>query len=341
VVMVTMSVAAIPAVFRTRRSASRTKWRKVPPWVELPLYRVRLLPPLRLWIAFRVTGVTAALAGRGEEGLDPLDAVAEVVEFAPQIVPGDHVAHGQSHGRQLPGQELGVGLGLGGAQAVFGEGVLVPVLLAVLREQDQRRGVGGLGGEREVEQDEGVGVEAKRDDGDVEDDPDDHHDRLDQQVGAGAEEPGDGLAVAADGVGVEAEPRSTRRQRRRQRDAGAGCGAVFGHELRPPARRAGPCRASPPAGGDRGGRRPRPRPAGAPRRRRRGRTPGYRWPGTGSPSPPSRWGAVRTGPSPWPPRPSSTAARGAVTGCVRSPGTARSGSPSGNGPRTRGSPARR
>ena len=80
----------------------------------------------------------------------------------------------------------------------------VAVGLPVLGQQDQRRGVGGLGGERQVEQDERVGVPAQLDRDHVQRDPDDHDDRLDGEEAAGAEEPGDALGELADRVRVRA-----------------------------------------------------------------------------------------------------------------------------------------
>ena len=86
---------------------------------------------------------------------------AQLVEFVAQVVAGGDLADGQSQRGQFAGQELGVGLGLRGATAVLLQRDPVPVLLPVLRQQDQRRGVGGLGGEGQVEQDERIRVPAQ------------------------------------------------------------------------------------------------------------------------------------------------------------------------------------
>ena len=90
----------------------------------------------------------------------------------------------------------------------------VPVGLPVLRQQDQRRGVGGLGGERQVEQDERVGVPAQSDGEDVQRDPDDDDDRLDEEAG-GPDEPGDRLGEPAERLGVEPQEAADGRGRER------------------------------------------------------------------------------------------------------------------------------
>lgn len=64
-------------------------------------------------------------------------------------------------GGDLPGEELGVlQVALGALAVLLGDAVAV--VLPVLRQQDQQRGVGRLGGEGQVEQDEGVGVPGPR-----------------------------------------------------------------------------------------------------------------------------------------------------------------------------------
>ena len=78
----------------------------------------------------------------------------------------------------------------------------VAFVLAVLGQQDQRRGVRGLGGEGEVQQDERVRVPPEADGGDVDGDPHGHEDGLDDEEPAGAEEPGDALGEAAERVRV-------------------------------------------------------------------------------------------------------------------------------------------
>jgi len=75
--------------------------------------------------------------------------------------------------------------------------VLVPVGLAGLREQDQRRRVRGLEREREVEENEWVGIPAAGEGERIEDDPDDDDDRLADDVPRRAEEAGDALCAEA------------------------------------------------------------------------------------------------------------------------------------------------
>src|SRR5207344_3557225 len=100
------------------------------------------------------------------------------------------------------GEELRVGLrALSDAAVGLGLGT-VPQLLAVLGQQDQRGGVGGLGGEGQVQQDERVRVPTQGDDDDVDEDPDGDDDGLDDEEAGRAEVAGDGLAELAEGVGV-------------------------------------------------------------------------------------------------------------------------------------------
>ncbi len=183
-------------------------------------------------------------SGSASSGVEP-------AELAADEVAGGQLADGHPQRRQLAGQVLGVGPGAGRAGAVLLGLHPVAVGLPVLRQQDQRRGVGGLGGEGQVEQDERVGVPAQPDGEDVQRDPDDHDDRLDGQEAAGAEEPGD-------------RPRRTGRPRPGPA-AGSrrGCGrAPRGTSSR--VSHGGPARASPRAAGGRG-RRPRsPRRPGGP-----------------------------------------------------------------------------
>jgi hypothetical protein len=66
---------------------------------------------------------------------------------AARVVPSTSAtapAEGQPNRRQLAGQELGVGLGAIGAGAVLLQRDSIPIVLAVLRQQDQRRRVCGL-----------------------------------------------------------------------------------------------------------------------------------------------------------------------------------------------------
>ena len=91
-----------------------------------------------------------------------LQQAAQVFQFAAQVVAGlRDVADRQPQRGQFTGQVFGVGLGLLGSSAILVDRDAVSVLLAVLGQQDQRRRVGGLGGKRQVEQDEWVGVPAQ------------------------------------------------------------------------------------------------------------------------------------------------------------------------------------
>jgi hypothetical protein len=119
-----------------------------------------------------------------------------------EVLGGHHVGQRQPDGGQLPGQELGVGLGPDRDLTVALDVGPVPVVLAVLGQQDQRGGVGGLRREGQVEQDERVGVPVLDQPDRVQDDPADHDDGLAGQEAAGAEEPGDALGHPAEGVGV-------------------------------------------------------------------------------------------------------------------------------------------
>ena len=86
------------------------------------------------------------------------DELRQVLQLVGQVLVGDHVAEGEADGGQLAGQVLGVGLSAGGDVAVPLDVGPVALVLPVLREQDQRGGVRGLGGEGQVEQDERVRV---------------------------------------------------------------------------------------------------------------------------------------------------------------------------------------
>ena len=160
---------------------------------------VRSRPDLRSWrSASSVDVVELGLdAGRWRR---PASSTASL-----EVVGGDDVGQGEADRRQLPGEVLGVGLGAGVDLAVeLGLGP-VALVLAVLGQQDQRGGVGGLGGERQVQQDERVRVPAQPDGDDVEGDPDDDEHGLADQEAAGAEEAGDALGEAAERVGVEVD----------------------------------------------------------------------------------------------------------------------------------------
>ena len=133
----------------------------------------------------------------GARAAELVEPLGDPVQLTAQVVAGRHLADRHPERGQLAGEVLGVGLRPLGAAAVLVQRHPVAVVLPVLRQQDQRGGVGGLGGEGQVEQDERVGVPLVRaHEHEVEGDPHDHEHGLDRQVAAGAEEPGDPLGEA-------------------------------------------------------------------------------------------------------------------------------------------------
>lgn len=72
---------------------------------------------------------------------------------------------------------------------------------AVARHQDQRRGVGGLRGKRQVQEDKGVGVPTEREGADVQHDPDSDNAGLDDDEAPRAECADDGVRGAFAEVG--------------------------------------------------------------------------------------------------------------------------------------------
>src|SRR4051794_9967577 len=82
-------------------------------------------------------------------------------------------------------------------------GLLVPFRLAGLCEQDQRSRIGGLGREREVQEDERVRVPAQADGDRVDRDPQSNHDCLGDDVLRRAEEARGGFGAAAESVFAE------------------------------------------------------------------------------------------------------------------------------------------
>src|SRR5207244_5205915 len=94
---------------------------------------------------------------------------------------------------------------------------LVPVGLARLREQDQRRSVGGLRREREVEQDERVLVEVDEDRVPVEDDPENDEACLGGDVSRRPEDPGQTLRDLTEPVVPERGRETTVRKEKAER----------------------------------------------------------------------------------------------------------------------------
>src|SRR5262249_37824659 len=103
--------------------------------------------------------------------------------------------------------------------ALIGEvrGHLVPLGLARLSEEDQRRGIRSLGGERKVQEDERVRIPMPHDGDGVDDDPDDNDDRLADDVLRRAEEPRYPLRDTSERVLTEGTMMTRGHARHRQR----------------------------------------------------------------------------------------------------------------------------
>ncbi len=93
----------------------------------------------------------------------PLERARHRRQLVAQLLARQAVRQHQPHAGDLAGEELGVGLRPFGDLAVELGLDVVPTLLAVLGQEDQRGGVGGLGREGQVEEDEGIGVPLQRD----------------------------------------------------------------------------------------------------------------------------------------------------------------------------------
>src|SRR5699024_2816875 len=93
-----------------------------------------------------------AAQGLGVPGGRVLELLEQVAQLSPHEVARGDVVQGEAQRGDLPGDEVG-----GGVVAVVGLAILlglhaVAVVLPVLREQQQRRGVGGLQREDQREQ---------------------------------------------------------------------------------------------------------------------------------------------------------------------------------------------
>jgi hypothetical protein len=130
------------------------------------------------------------------------DEVFQLGHVVPEIFGGHRVGEGETDGCQFPDQESSIGLGPCGDVPVSLNGGAIPVVLAVLGKQDQRGGVSGLGGEGQVEQDEWERIPMADKCHGVQQDPDDHQDRLDHDEPRGAQEAGDALGEAAERAGI-------------------------------------------------------------------------------------------------------------------------------------------
>ena len=131
-----------------------------------------------------------------------VEASHDVLQLIAQFVHGHDVRQRQPDAREFTGEELRVRLGAGSNRSVVFRLSSVAFLLTVLGEEDQRRGIGGLHGEHQVQQDERVWVPTQCDGGDVDDDPQDHDRGLHDEESCGAEVTGDGLREAAESLGV-------------------------------------------------------------------------------------------------------------------------------------------
>jgi hypothetical protein len=141
------------------------------------VYRPGLRPLSAVGLGFRL----------GLKRVQPLELLREALQRLEDVLAVGLLFDGQSHRGDLPGEILGLGQRAGIDLAVALDLGLVTVGLAVLGEQDQRRGVGGLGGEAQVEQDERIGIPVTNDPDDIEGDPDEHRQRLADQVAPGAQ----------------------------------------------------------------------------------------------------------------------------------------------------------
>src|SRR3569833_848633 len=136
-----------------------------------------------------------------------LQLFQQVLELVADPVAGGDVAHRHPEAGHLPGQVLGVGDVALVARPVALVLDAVAVGLAVLGEQDQRRGVRGLEGQHQRQEDERVRVEPPRRGGqDVPGEPrEDEDGHVDQEPG-GAEEPSDALGELPERLRVVVHP---------------------------------------------------------------------------------------------------------------------------------------
>src|SRR5207245_9542579 len=99
---------------------------------------------------------------------EAVGVVGHPLEGGGELVGGRQGGDQDSDVGHLPGEVLRLGLRPGGGTAVLVLLGPVPGVLAVLGQEDERGGVGRLGGEGQVQEDERVGVEAQRGGDDVE-----------------------------------------------------------------------------------------------------------------------------------------------------------------------------
>ena len=140
-----------------------------------------------------------------------VELLQQRTELGADVVAGGHLAERHPQARHLPGEELHVGVGAGVGQPVALGDDAVAVLLPVLGEQDQRRGVRRLQAEHQGEEDERVDVPRhRRGRRPVPHQPDADEQRHVEQELRGAHEAGELLGEPAEGVVLEAEPGQSR-----------------------------------------------------------------------------------------------------------------------------------
>src|SRR5579883_557053 len=130
--------------------------------------------------------------------------------LARAVIFGYELVHGHSQAVYLLGQprvlDQQLRLAFRNRLAMFSIGLaerLVARRLPRLREQNQRRCIGGLQAERQIQQDEWIRVEVDKQLETVEHDPERDNDRLTNQVLRGAEEAGDRLGKGAEAPAAE------------------------------------------------------------------------------------------------------------------------------------------
>src|SRR5215469_6731402 len=145
----------VPSAGSNSRPSSSQR-RKYPLWLRV-LVGAWLAVPRTTSSRFATgLGVLERVVAVGE--LPVGDHLGQLAHHVLEVAVGHHVGEREPDGGELARQVLGVGLGPRRDLTVALDVGPVPVVLPVLREQDQRRRVRGLRGESQVQQDEGVGI---------------------------------------------------------------------------------------------------------------------------------------------------------------------------------------
>ena len=136
-----------------------------------------------------------------------VESLQHVIELVTQLVDRNHIRKRKSNTGQFAGEELGIRLGACGDGTIVFRLSPVALLLSVLGEQDERRGVCGLNGEHQIQENERIWVPSQRDRRDVDDDPHDDDGRLHDEEASRPEVASDGFREATEcfGVVVDAE----------------------------------------------------------------------------------------------------------------------------------------